>query len=91
MEKTAKLILNSYNEEKIRSALLNIRKSTEKLKLTLESDDTAKIPVRRIWGCQTHNLKQQVMSIHGSTDDFRKLLSDLKLTEGVYIQLLPSE
>ena len=92
MEKTAQLVLNSYDSLKIETAISNIKKSKSKLNVKLGEPVTSKSKVK-IWGCQTNglNLRQKTMSVSGSQEDLKRLLLKLKVTEGVYIQLLPNQ
>jgi hypothetical protein len=90
--KEAELVLNSYDTGKIASAIANIKKSNSQLNITLGApkNHTSSKPVKpKIWGCETNDLKRKIMSVSGSQEDMTKLLLKLKVTEGVYIQLLP--
>jgi len=89
MEKTAQLVLNSYDASKIQNAISNIKKSKSTLNIKLGKPVTSKSKVT-IWGCQTNDLKQKTMPISGTQSDLKKLLLKLTVTEGVYIQLLPN-
>lgn len=95
MDTTAQLVLNSYDSSKIKTAISKIKKSNSKFNVKLGKPITSKTKLAKgepkIWGCETNDLKREVMEVSGSVDDLKKLLLNLKLTEGVYIQLLPRE
>ena len=91
MQKSATLVLTSYDLQKIEGAISKIKKSTSKLHVTTGEPVTQKIKLIEvqppIWGCKKADLKRQAISLNGSEKDLQKL-TKITVPQGVYLQLL---
>lgn len=95
MQKSAKLVLTSYNLDTINTSLAVILAQAVKMRVSVEgtpvsskvvfsNDDTP------IWGCKRSDVKRKSVFVSGSVQDLKKLIK-IKTAEGVYVQLLPKE
>jgi ribosomal protein S17 len=93
MEKTAKLVVTSYDLPKVNGTITKIMQQSSKYHVNVTSSPvTLKMTVShdqpKIWGRKGDDVKMKSIFVSGSSDDLRKLLK-IQAPDGVYIQLLP--
>lgn len=93
MEKSARLVLTSYDSSKIKGAISTIQKSTKTGRVDVKFGKPVDQKVKwtsgqpRIWGCSKADLKRKYVLVSGKTSDLRKI-SKVQVPKGVYVQLL---
>ena len=88
--KTAQIILTGYDESEIQKSVSLIEEFSKKnnVELDLEPPKDEQIKAKsRLWGCEKNSAQQKIMDVTGRKDDLQKLI-DLKIIDGIYLQLL---
>lgn len=90
MTKTAQIILTGYDTYKIQKSISLIEEYSKKInvKLDLEPPRDEQVKAQsKLWGCEKNNTKQKIIDVIGKKDDLQKII-DLKIIDGIYLQLL---
>ncbi|MHB8546500.1 MAG: hypothetical protein ACYDAJ_07020 [Nitrosotalea sp.] len=93
MEKSAKLVVTSYDLPKVNGTITKIMKQSSRLNVNVTGGPiTMRMTVSqnqpKIWGCEGDDVKMKSISVSGSSDNLKKLLK-IHAPDGVYLQLLP--
>lgn len=92
MQKSAQLVLTSYNSKTIDVSIESILSQALKMNISVKGKPVSsavssnkKIPM---WGCEKNDVKRKSVFVSGSIQDLMKLIR-IETPEGVYIQLIP--
>lgn len=89
MQKSAKIVLTSYDLPKINDAIKTIRLTASDLKIKAGSPRSLKVkknPDQPIWGCDASDLKRKAIPIKASTKNLKKF-TKIKMPTGVVLQV----
>lgn len=93
MQKSAQLVLTSYNLKTIDVSIDAILSQAVKMNISVEGKPVSSkvVPSKKttpMWGCERDDVQRKSIFVSGSIDDLKKLIK-IKTPEGVYVQLIP--
>ncbi len=93
MQKSAQLVLTSYNSKTIDVSIESILSQALKMNISVEGKPVSSkvIPSNKkipMWGCEKDDVKRKSVFVSGSIQDLMKLIR-IETPEGVYVQLIP--